>query len=251
MLRNIFLRFFLGGSIGDLFLQELNDPVPEVLFSFFFALALLVDEGVVSVLDHVLGAGILEDGHDLAPMLPVLHHVFEDAEVFLRRPLSPLLLVVEVVEPSFPAVLGRLEDLEVGVVKDVLGDLIPLAAVLLPDGLDELLVLLLSPRDFPLQFDHVETLELQELRIFVEEGKREAFPFLLRLNKGETYDLSRGNILKICIKNNKPNKDPPLVLIPSVGIVGQFTGHFIPKLTFILLGLDGLVDLLYGLAIDS
>jgi len=92
---------------------------------------------------------------------------------------------------------------------------------------------------------------LQELWIFVEEGEGKAFPLLLWLNKRETYDLSRGNILKICIKNNKPNKDPPLVLIPSVGIVGHFTSRFIPKLTFLLLGLDRLIDLLYGLAIDS
>lgn len=225
--------------------------MPEMLFSFFFALALLVDQRVVAILDHVLSARIFEDWHDFAPMLPVLHHIFEDAEIFLGRPFSSFLLVVEVVQPSFPAVLGRLEDLEFRVVKDMLGDLIPLAAVLLLDGLDELLVLLLSPRDFLLQFDHVKALELQKFWVFVEEGKREGFPLLLWLNKLETYDLSRGNILKICIKNNKPNKDPPLVLIPSVGIVGQFTGRFIPKLTFLLLGLDGLVDLLYGLTVDS
>lgn len=153
-----------------------------MLFSFFFALALLVDERVVSILDHMLGAGIPENGHDLAPMFPILHHIFEDAEVLLRCPFSSFLLVVKVVEPSLPAVLGRLEDLELRVIKDMLGDLIPFATVLLLDGLDELLILLLSPRDFPLQFDHVQTLELQELWIFVEEGKREAFPLLLWLN---------------------------------------------------------------------
>lgn len=119
----------------------------------------------------MFGPGIPEDWHNLAPMFSILHHVFEDAEVLLRRPLSSLFLVVKVVEPSLPAVLGRFEDLEVRVIEDMLGDLIPLATFLLLDRLDKLLVLILSPCDFPLQFDHVKTLELQKLWIFVKEGK--------------------------------------------------------------------------------
>lgn len=97
-----FLFFHFGSSflslsglhILDLFFELFENPEAKLFLAFLLALPLFVDERVVPVLDHVLGAGFLEDGHQLAPTLAVLEHEAEDLEVFVGSPQSSLLLFV-------------------------------------------------------------------------------------------------------------------------------------------------------------
>lgn len=44
------------------------------------------------------------------------------------------------------------------------------------------------------------------------------------------YDLREGDLVEVSIKDNKPNKDSPLILIPIIGVEGHIRGWaFISK----------------------
>jgi hypothetical protein len=182
--RLYFLFFHLGDDfeslpglhILDLFFELLENPEAKLFLAFLLALSLFVDERVVPVLDHMFRAGFLEDGHQFAPTLAVLKHEAEDLEVFLGSPQSSFLLVVEVVEPPFAAMFGRLEDGTVGVVEESLGDVIPPQILFILDGFDEPVVFLSGPCDLGVRFHHAEELEMEELRILVEKCRREGLP---------------------------------------------------------------------------
>ncbi len=76
-----------------------------MVFSFLSAVFLPIHEGVEPVLDHVLSSLFFQYRHQLAPSLAILSHKLENDNVLFRSPASSLLLLVEVVQPSFPAVL--------------------------------------------------------------------------------------------------------------------------------------------------
>lgn len=95
------------------------------------------------------------------------------------------------VEPAFAAVFGRLEDGAVGVVEESLGDVVPPQLFFLLDCFEEPIVFLSGPCDLGLRLDHAEELEVEELRILVEEGGREALPLFGSLNRrGFTISLA-------------------------------------------------------------
>lgn len=166
-----------------LLLELLKNPMAELLLAFLLALPLLVDEGVVAVLDHMFCASLFEDWHQFAPAFPILQHEFEDLHVFVRSPESSLLLVVEVIEPTFAAMFGRFEDGAVGVIEEVLSNIVPSIALLLLDCLNKPFVFLPGPSNFSAWLDHAEELEVQKVGIFVEESGREAIPLFTGLNR--------------------------------------------------------------------
>ena len=72
---------------------------------------MLCDHRIEPVLDRVLGPLVLQHIHQFRPFFTlVLHHVFEDSQVFLLSPVSLYFSLVQMVHPSLPAVLRRSKD---------------------------------------------------------------------------------------------------------------------------------------------
>lgn len=65
---------------------------------------------MVPVLYHVLCASSVQKVHDSCPLATVIKHRFEDCQVLLQHPLSPLYADVHMVEPVLAALLGSLEE---------------------------------------------------------------------------------------------------------------------------------------------
>lgn len=93
----------------------------------------------------MLSSGFIQKRDNLGPSLAILTDIPEDNEILVGRPVSMSFVVVQVVEPSFPAVLRWPEDGPIGDVEHFLGDLVPFPGFLLSDDVDEKAVLLLSP----------------------------------------------------------------------------------------------------------
>jgi len=54
----------------------------------------------------MLGPGLVQQGHDLGPFLSILHHKLKNYIILAMCPSPVDFAVIEVVEPSFPTVLG-------------------------------------------------------------------------------------------------------------------------------------------------
>jgi hypothetical protein len=85
-----------------------------------------LDEGVVSVLDHVLRPLPIEPASNVGPpRLFVVDHP-HDQEVFLPAPLRAANLLVEVVGPSLPTLGVGLEAATLALGEELVGDFLPL-----------------------------------------------------------------------------------------------------------------------------
>ena len=108
-----FLLFFPVNltDLWQLFSSPFGSSLDQLENSFFdlmvgpLALVLLplVDEGVIAVLDHMLGPAPLEGLHDVRPFGPLCLHHRDENVVLLARPFLAVYLRVDVVGPSLPA----------------------------------------------------------------------------------------------------------------------------------------------------
>lgn len=66
-------------------------------------------QGTEAILNHVLSPVESQALDDLRPVVALLQHQIEDGQVLMDSPVAPLDVLVEVVEPVLPALLGSLE----------------------------------------------------------------------------------------------------------------------------------------------
>jgi hypothetical protein len=106
----------------------LDNFLNDLFFLFFLVVSSeFGNERVVSVLDHVFCASVVENRNQLRPFLSKFDHKIEDNKIFLRSPVSMLLVLIQMIQPSLSAVLSTLESFKVGGKEDISGHFIPLA----------------------------------------------------------------------------------------------------------------------------
>lgn len=109
-------------------------------------------------------------------MLALLKYIGENGEVLGGGPSAAFFVGVKMVEPSLTALLGAPEVLFAGVVVHPLRYFIPPPLLLFLQGLQQILVFTFRPTFSLFRFDHVEVLELQKIRVFVEKDEGEVIP---------------------------------------------------------------------------
>jgi hypothetical protein len=127
----------LGGVVPLLVLLE--DDADEFIFLESFTggiFLLLVDEALITILNHVLILLVVERAHYLRPLLALLQHLPQQYLILLWLPLALHFAGVELVQPSLPALLSAAEVLLVALGEELLGNAAPLyAARVLLSGL--------------------------------------------------------------------------------------------------------------------
>lgn len=146
-----------------------------------------VDDGLEPVLDHVLSPALLElRSGNPSPFLAVLLDELEDYPILLVGPASPLDVVVQVVLPAFPALLGGLEEGASGFYVEVFGNLVPLAFLAFSEigevllvGFSEVFFLFFLPGRAALALEDGEQLVLEEGDVLAPEDLADIDPGLL------------------------------------------------------------------------
>ena len=124
----------------------------------------------------MLRASVVQVWYNLAPMLTMLHDILKNYVIFCCWPSTTFFSFVEMIQPSLATLLWSPEKLPVGVKKNSLRYLVPSPFPLHFQSFQEVLIFGLIPILSLFAFHHVEVLELQKLRIFVEEYSRKHFP---------------------------------------------------------------------------
>ena len=111
---------YLGWShVSDGFNQSL--PLAAISFVKKFG-----DNRFVSIFDHMLSSGVIEESYDIGPVRSVFLDILEQNFIFFRTPLSLFDPIVEMILVSLPALLGSLEKLAPGLKVEVFSNLVPL-----------------------------------------------------------------------------------------------------------------------------
>lgn len=85
-----------------------------------------LEDRLESVLYHMFGASVVQEGYYVRPFLTVLTHGLEKDSVLLVCPLSVFDGFVEVVLPSLPTLFWSLEEVPSGFDVEVFGNFVPL-----------------------------------------------------------------------------------------------------------------------------
>ena len=125
------LLFFSVLSIDNLLFDDFDDFLANMFLSLFFTFPLLVNKRIKPIFNHMLSTGLIKNRNNFTPSLPIFQNKFKDTQIFSRTPFSSFLLVVEMIQPSFSAVFWRFKNLEVGIIKNSLSNLIPSSIFLL------------------------------------------------------------------------------------------------------------------------
>ena len=133
------------------------------------------------------------------------------------------------VEPSLAALLGSSEMLFAGVVVHPLRYFVPSPLLLFLQGLQQVLVFTLGPTFPLLGFDHIQVLELQKMRVFVEKDEGEVVPKVLVVGEFMQFDVFLF-FLEVGKAYNKPHEDPSLILMPTILRHLEFLCDPVPKL---------------------
>lgn len=94
-----------------------------------------------------------------------------------------LLVVVQVVQPSFSAMLRGSKHGLSRVIEHLLGDFVPFSGFLFANYLDQQLVLFLGPCNSFFGGKEVKILKMEEFRLFVKEDGGELLPKLIILSR--------------------------------------------------------------------
>lgn len=119
------------------------------------------------------------------------------------------------VEPSLTALFGTPEVLFAGVVVHPLRYFVPSPLLLFLQGLQQVLVFTLRPTFSLFRFDHIQVLELQKIRVFVEKDEGQVIPQVLLVVEFMQFDIFL-LFLEVGKTYNKPHEDPSLVLMPTI-----------------------------------
>lgn len=151
---------------GNLFLDQLGELLfqfqRDFLFLLFLSVFIFTHQRVIPVFNHVFCSGFMKQRNYFAPFLAVLVHVFEYCQVFFEGPVSMVLFIVQMVQPSFPAMFWGSKYFLLRGEKHSLGNLIPFSGFLkskqlqkVLDGVDEESVFLRSPCDSLFVFQQI------------------------------------------------------------------------------------------------
>lgn len=124
----------------------------------------------------MLRASVVQIWYNLAPMFTMLHDILKNGVIFCCWPSTTFFSFVEMIQPSLATLLWSPETLPIGVKEHSLRDLVPSSFLLHFQSFQEVSIFNFSPILSLFALHHVEVLELQKLRIFVEEHLGKLFP---------------------------------------------------------------------------
>lgn len=171
---------------------------------------------------------ITKNRYNFTPMLTMLCHILEDFIVLGYFPIALPLVGVEMVKPSLSALFGSPKAYLIGAIIKRFSNLIPSSIVALFQYFHQIVILLLTPRLSFFSFDHIQILKLQKLWLLTKENYRQLIPEGFIINQLEIAK-RLVFLLEVSITNNKPAKESPFVLKPTILIDFQFLGDFVPK----------------------
>ena len=146
--------------------------------------------------------------HQQCPFLAFLHHMFEQEQKLLKAPSAFCLGWIKVVQPSFPALLGRPQIGFIGRNEKTLGYFVPLGISFSTDQIVQHIVFFIGPfGEFDFFVKEGASLVFEKVVLLDVENAGEIRPVIVILGKKIEYECGYWFSINFHIANNGPEEE--------------------------------------------